>query len=192
MTIPGEKYAARLKWTTVLRQWWRFRLARRLFLVVFGAIVAIEIVIAIPSYNNFKRAQLGDYYDKARIVTTERGPRGGRLVVLKEDGTRLSDLTRIEPTTVVDSHPAFSKDGAFVAFASTRERSIPETSLWVVASSGGAPVTSCFFAENDTVAAVEDVPLAFNPFANITSLDIDSTSVSLVTGGGPFNGGISI
>jgi hypothetical protein len=43
-----------MHWTTMLRQMLRFRLARRLFLVVFAAIVLIEVIIVFPSYSNFK------------------------------------------------------------------------------------------------------------------------------------------
>ena len=48
----------------------RFRLARRLFLVVFAAIVLIEVIIVFPSYSNFKAAQLADFEDRARIAAS--------------------------------------------------------------------------------------------------------------------------
>ena len=69
----------------------------------------------------------------AHIVTTERGPRGGRLVLLDEDGTRLADLTPIEPHTTLDVKPSWSPDGHWIAFASNRGRtgSPAQTSLWL-------------------------------------------------------------
>jgi len=54
----------------MLRQMLRFRLARRLFLVVFAAIVAIEFVIVIPSYSNFKSAQMADFGESARVAAS--------------------------------------------------------------------------------------------------------------------------
>lgn len=77
-----------------------------------------------------------------RIVTTERGPRGGRLVHVDEVGLTQADLTPIEPEDTLDTNPGWSPDGRWVVFASTRgRRTMEETSLWIVAASGGpAPV----------------------------------------------------
>ena len=74
------------------------------------------------------------------IVTTERGPRGGQLVFVGHDGATNADLTRARGgDTALDRSPAYSPDGAWIAFASTRGRStLAETSLWVVASEPGA------------------------------------------------------
>ncbi len=66
-----------------------------------------------------------------RLVATERGPSGGRLVALDEEGVRLGDVTSMEPSQI-DSHPVFSPDGKRLAFASTRGRKFPETSLWIM------------------------------------------------------------
>jgi Tol biopolymer transport system component len=79
-----------------------------------------------------------------RLVVAERGPSGARLVVVREDGARLADLARRGDGTFLDMSPAFSPDGAWVAFASTRERGTPrpdrlETSLWLVAARPGSP-----------------------------------------------------
>jgi len=46
-----------------------FRLARKLFLVVFTAIVVIELIIVIPSYSNYESSQLADYRELARVAT---------------------------------------------------------------------------------------------------------------------------
>jgi uncharacterized membrane protein affecting hemolysin expression len=53
-----------------LRRMLRFRLARRVFLVVFAAIVLIEFIIVFPSYNNFRDAQLADFEELARVAAT--------------------------------------------------------------------------------------------------------------------------
>jgi Tol biopolymer transport system component len=75
----------------------------------------------------------------ARIVTTERGPRGGRLVLVDEDGARLADLTPMEPRPTIDSNPAWSADGRWIVFASTRERSaLDQTSVWLVGTRRGS------------------------------------------------------
>ncbi|HTE51868.1 MAG TPA: hypothetical protein VK698_13530 [Kofleriaceae bacterium] len=75
----------------------------------------------------------------ARIVTTERGPRGGRLVLVDEDGARLADLTPIEPKATIDTNPAWSADGRWIAFASSRGRSaLDQTSLWLVGARRGS------------------------------------------------------
>jgi Tol biopolymer transport system component len=75
-----------------------------------------------------------------RIVTTERGPRGGRLVYVDERGLTQADLTPIEPVTTLDTNASFSLDGRWVVFASTRgRRKLEETSLWIVPSHGGTP-----------------------------------------------------
>ncbi|MDH3535103.1 MAG: response regulator [Gammaproteobacteria bacterium] len=58
------------RWATLLRQMLRFRLARRLFVVVFAAIVLIEFIIVFPSYNNFKQAQFDDFQELARVTTS--------------------------------------------------------------------------------------------------------------------------
>jgi Tol biopolymer transport system component len=69
----------------------------------------------------------------ARIVTTERGSRGGRLVFVDEAGQRVADLMPIADEPAVDINPAWSPDGAWIAFASSRGRaSLAESSLWLV------------------------------------------------------------
>ncbi len=60
----------RTPWLKKLRQMLRFRLARRLFLVVFAAIVLIEFIIVIPSYNNYQSSLLASYRELARIAAS--------------------------------------------------------------------------------------------------------------------------
>ena len=47
-----------------------FRLARRLFLVVFAAIVLIELIIVFPSYRNYQTALLSNYRELGRIAAS--------------------------------------------------------------------------------------------------------------------------
>jgi hypothetical protein len=69
------------------------------------------------------------------IVATERGPDGGVLVVIGESGDREGALVASPPDggQIRDTSPAFSPDGNWVVFASSRGRDLEETSLWAVA-----------------------------------------------------------
>lgn len=70
------------------------------------------------------------------IVVVERGDRGGRLVLVGHDGERVRALT--EPPggePVLDVMPAWSPDGRWIVFASSRGRgSLEEWSLWIVSA----------------------------------------------------------
>ena len=69
-----------------------------------------------------------------RIVVTERSAQGARLVFLAPSGRRVGELTQTLKTASIDTNPAWSPDGRFVVFASSRGRSSPaKTSLWMVA-----------------------------------------------------------
>ena len=48
----------------------RFRLALKLFLVVFAAIVVIEFIIVIPSYGNYESSLQAHYREVARIAAS--------------------------------------------------------------------------------------------------------------------------
>jgi len=69
------------------------------------------------------------------IVATERGPEGGLLVVIGESGDRVGAL--VAPPAggnrIRDTAPAFSPDGRWVVFASSRGRELDRSSLWAVA-----------------------------------------------------------
>ncbi len=79
---------------------------------------------------------------RVRIVATERGPGGGRLVTLDESGVRTGNLTTFGAEVAVDTHPSFTADGSLIAFASSRGRkSVEKTHLWLVeAALGKTPV----------------------------------------------------
>jgi Tol biopolymer transport system component len=73
----------------------------------------------------------------ATIVVSESGLRGGQLVVLDASGDRLAELfpppREADAATappVRDTQVAFSPDGNWVVFASSRDRLLAESSLW--------------------------------------------------------------
>jgi TolB protein len=70
--------------------------------------------------------------EAVHIVATERGPAGGRLVVIDATGDRRAELTAPAATPSRDNSAAFSPDGRWVTFASTRGRSLDRTSIWIV------------------------------------------------------------
>lgn len=79
-----------------------------------------------------------------KIITTERGPRGGRLVALDDRGVRLADVTKSGTDCAMDLNPAWSPDGRYVLFASTRGYRLesdkpPPTHLWSVEVGAGKP-----------------------------------------------------
>ncbi len=69
--------------------------------------------------------------DRVAIIASERGPQGARLVAIDEHGDRQFALIVPARGTVRDTNPAGSPDGRWVVFASSRERPIGETSLWI-------------------------------------------------------------
>jgi Tol biopolymer transport system component len=76
--------------------------------------------------------------EAVHIVATERGPAGGRLVVIDASGDRRAELTAPAETPSRDNSAAFSPDGRWVVFASTRGRSLDRTSIWIVRAEFGA------------------------------------------------------
>jgi dipeptidyl aminopeptidase/acylaminoacyl peptidase len=72
--------------------------------------------------------------DRIAIVAAERGPEGARLVSIDEHGDRQFELVQPATALVRDTHPAVSPDGRWIVFASTRDRPLDETSLWIAAA----------------------------------------------------------
>ncbi len=75
------------------------------------------------------------------ILATERGGQGARLIFIAEDGRRTAELTPAASVPIRDNSPAWSPDGAWVVFASSRGRGdLLRTSLWIAAAQpGGLP-----------------------------------------------------
>lgn len=69
--------------------------------------------------------------ERVAIVVAERGATGLKLVALDETGDRQFDLLAQPPEVARDMSPAISPDGRWVVFASTRDRSLDRTSLWI-------------------------------------------------------------
>lgn len=70
--------------------------------------------------------------DRIAIVVSERGPNGARLVAIDEQGDRkFAVIAPVSSGVVRDVNPAISPDGAWIVFASTRDRGLGETSLWL-------------------------------------------------------------
>jgi Tol biopolymer transport system component len=69
--------------------------------------------------------------DRIAIVASERGPQSARLVAIDEHGDRQFELIQPAIGTVRDTSPVVSPDGAWLVFASSRDRALDETSLWI-------------------------------------------------------------
>ncbi|HEY0483598.1 MAG TPA: hypothetical protein VGD37_39035 [Kofleriaceae bacterium] len=69
--------------------------------------------------------------DRIAIVAAERGAEGVRLVAIDEHGDRQFELVQPAPGVVRDTNPVVSPDGAWLVFASSRGRSVDQTSLWI-------------------------------------------------------------
>ncbi len=82
-----------------------------------------------------------------RLVVTEQWAQGGRLVVVDDAGDRQAVLVPPPlgpPAAVRDEQAAFSPDGRWIVFASTRGRDLEHTRLWLVPARTGAvaiPIT---------------------------------------------------
>jgi len=77
--------------------------------------------------------------DRIAIVASERGPEGMRLVSIDEHGDRQFAIVQPAGGVVRDTHPAVSPDGRWIVFASSRDRALAETSLWIAAAGVAMP-----------------------------------------------------
>ncbi|MBA3464766.1 MAG: PD40 domain-containing protein, partial [Deltaproteobacteria bacterium] len=69
--------------------------------------------------------------DRVAIIAAERGPHGARLVAIDEHGDRRHVLLAEARGTARDTNPSVSPDGRWVVFASSRDRPLDKTSLWI-------------------------------------------------------------
>jgi hypothetical protein len=93
------------------------------------------VVVAASCRSNVPPPPARDLDAPARLVLTERWRSGGRLIIVDETGDRLAPLlvpgAAGDGSLAVDEHPAFSPDGRWVVFASTRDRDDGRRSLWI-------------------------------------------------------------
>lgn len=64
-------------------------------------------------------------------MIAESSVQGAQLVAIDEHGDRQFALMQHPGAVVRDTHPAISPDGRWVVFASSRDRSFDQTSLWI-------------------------------------------------------------
>lgn len=79
--------------------------------------------------------------DRIAIIAAESGPQGARLVAIDERGDRRFHLLDGPESIVRDTHPVISPDGKWLVFASSRERSLDSTSLWIAPLAPDATAT---------------------------------------------------
>ncbi len=92
-----------------------------------------------------------------RFVVVERGAQGSRLVMVDEEGLRQRVLTESDAAApILDLMPAWSPDGRWIVFASTRARgALNRYSLWIISAiePGAQPVRLTSEAEIDWTPA---------------------------------------
>lgn len=69
--------------------------------------------------------------DRIAIVAAERASSGMRLVAIDEHGDRQFELVQPATALVRDTNPTVSPDGQWIVFASSRDRPLDVTSLWI-------------------------------------------------------------
>ncbi len=143
MAGSPQTWRKRTPWLKKLRQMLRFRLARRLFLVVFAAIVLIELIIVIPSYNNYQSSLLANYRELARIAaSTALTHHSHETTAIAND---LENLIAADPRLLGAS--AFDVSGSPIAKAGeTVELTATATQRSYVKLSGQAPTYEIFFS----------------------------------------------
>jgi len=87
--------------------------------------------LAIVAAGCVPRAPAAPPSDRIAIVASERSAEGARLVAIDERGDRQFEVVQPAAGLVRDSNPTVSPDGKWLAFASSRDRSLDQTSLWL-------------------------------------------------------------
>lgn len=77
--------------------------------------------------------------DRVAIIAAERSPEGARLVAIDEHGDRRFELVQAATGLVRDTNPAVSPDGKWLAFMSSRGRSLDQPSLWIAPVGAAMP-----------------------------------------------------
>lgn len=115
----------------------------------------------------------------ARMVVTERWRSGGRLIIVDETGDRLAPLLvpgdDAAGAPAVDEHPAFSPDGRWIVFASTRARDDRRRSLWVAAARPDATprrITSGAASDIDPTWTADGDAIVFASDRDAASIDL--------------------
>ncbi len=169
-------------WPSVLRQMLHFRLARRLFLIVFAAIVLIELIIVFPSYNNYKSSQLANYREFGRIAAS---------AALKHPTHEHSSISQdLEGLISLDSRllgvKAFDSAGLYIASTGETVEMVPTANKKSVAHlSEQRPIYEVFIPDEETAAGF-DVILRMDASEITAELDafvIRILSLTLVTCG---------
>lgn len=150
-------------WLRKLRQMLRFRLARKLFVVVFAAIVLIEFIIVIPSYGNYKSSLLANYREVARIAaSTALTHHSHESSAIEKDLENLIAAdTRLVGASAIDAN------GLLIASAGETTESIPnEDHGAIVYLSAHAPRYELYFSaaelgiETDVILRMDAVPIS--------------------------------
>ncbi len=71
--------------------------------------------------------------DRVAFIASERGPGGAQLVAIDARGDRQHGLLAMPRELARDTNPTLSPDATWVVFASSRDRSLDQTSLWIAA-----------------------------------------------------------
>ena len=124
----------------------RSRLARKLFLVVFVAIVLIELIIVFPSYNGYQSSQLANYRELARVAASAALTHHSHAdLALRHD---LENLIAADPRFV--GAAAIDNDGQTIASAGEPVTFRPTTEQSSRAElSGNNPAYDVFFPSQE-------------------------------------------
>ena len=140
----------------------RSRLARKLFLVVFVAIVLIELIIVFPSYNSYQSSQLANYRELARVAASAALTHHSHTdVSLRHDLEKLiaADPRFVGAAAIDNDGQAIASAGEPVAFRPTTDQS-SRTEL-----SGNNPAYDVYFpaheldTETDIVLRMDIAPI---------------------------------
>jgi len=108
----------------------------RTLLIIVAAAVAAGCAAAAGCA---RRVPASPPSDRIAIVASERSADGARLVAIDERGDRQFELVQPAAQLCRDANPAVSPDGRWLVFASSRGRSLDQTSLWLAPLGAAMP-----------------------------------------------------